>query len=176
MALALVNYSSSESSDDDDGEVHEKGQISTEISSSEEKKDGIVTDSLDDRRQKVVGGGAPVDEAPSLPLPLPNLSSFVPSGAASVFQQKERSPYESMKLPGRTSADRGSHDATWQPWLQQGSDQDVVAEFDHDDDAEPTTRKKRKRHGVTNTLEPPKKARTELRAQIHKNQPWMKRT
>lgn len=120
-------------------------------------------------------------------LPLPDLQSFVPSGEAAIFKPAQKGMYEADNLPGvkrlRPGEDEPEgfhHDSANAALayntrgLHQGY-MDGPGEECPREEADDPKAKRRKRHGVTDTLLPPKRAVQQLRNQIHQDQPWMRR-
>lgn len=165
MALSLVSgYSSASESDDEDGPAQ---QGLTEL-----WEDPMFSSGADELKKssaslRAVSG----EDAYSPALPLPNLKC-AETGQSSVFVSRSSGPYDLGNLPGMRSRRQGQDKPPIQN-LYHGAGKCTEPDAREDKDVERGRGKKRRRHGVTNTLEPPKKAKPGLRAQIFKSEPWL---
>eukprot|EP00117_Sycon_ciliatum_P007381 scpid77896/ scgid10514/ len=121
------------------------------------------------------GSHEPTKAETHSPLPLPNIAGFVPSGEAAIFKPPSRGLYDSVDaLPGVKR--RRSHDTDGQSIDNQyNTGCEHSTEGLHEGEDDDSRRKRRKRYGVTDTLQPPRRAVQPLRNQIHRDQPWLKR-
>ena len=154
----------SDDEDDDDGD-----SPSCKSSASGRESVGTTNDDV----SKTNAGS----KALTVALPLPDLGTFVPSGESAIFKST-KGLYDSDRLPGVKRRSSEALASGYQSGAPVGHGYNSHADTgieDHPEDRDGPGSKRRKRHGVTNTLLPPKRATPQLRTQIHKDQPWMQR-
>lgn len=149
QSKSLLECSSSSSNSEDDGDDSPRRASTTKIDASPSKS----------KAQE------------HTPLPLPEIATFVPTGESAIFKPATKGLYDSVsELPGvkrqRSVVDESAHS---HHQYNIGEEQGSALSLDED-----APRKRKKRHGVTDTLKPPQRAVKPLRDQIHREQPWLK--